>query len=65
MLWITSGYGVFDGLRKAIHAPLRDALNRQFEHVAWQGFKAGCSRKQGAGTRISAREWGRFANRPY
>ena len=38
MLWITGGYEVLDSLRKVIHGPVMDAVNRQFEHMAWQGF---------------------------
>jgi len=38
MLWITGGYEVFDGLRKVVHGPFMDAINRQFDHMPWQGF---------------------------
>ena len=38
MLWITGGEEVIHSLHKLIHHPLMDALDRQFHHVAWQGF---------------------------
>src|SRR5271157_6083353 len=39
MLWITGGEEVIRSLHKVIHHPLVDALDRQFQHVAWQGFR--------------------------
>jgi len=39
MLWITGGDEVIHSLHKLIHHPLMDALDRQFQHAAWQGFR--------------------------
>jgi predicted acyltransferase len=39
MLWITFGEEVIHSLCKLIHHPLTDALNQQFQHVEWQGFR--------------------------
>ena len=39
MMWITGGEEVIHSLHKLIRHPLMDALNLQFQHVEWQGFR--------------------------
>ncbi len=39
MFWITGGEGLIHGLYKALPAPAMTALDNQFHHVPWEGFR--------------------------
>lgn len=39
MFWITGGEEVIHSLHRMIHHPVMDALDRQFHHVPWEGFR--------------------------
>ena len=39
MFWITGGEALIHSLARVIHHPAMTALDRQFRHVEWQGFR--------------------------